>query len=535
MAGKVRHMLNRDGRYFARLVIPKDLRPFMDGKSELRTALGADYRQALKLLHGAVGALQHQIALAERRGAVAGAGVARAAPFGRYPLAANQIAAHNYQTRLAEDDELRGDSRYASFGYVDDDLVQDLRNAMAGKLGDYDLQRLVGLRVAKYRHLGNTTAEFGTTEWRTIARALCVSEYEALARTAERDDGDFIGIASHPIIANAPPPPAEQEPPLLIRDLFRDYIAKRQYDGRQKDGGKRQEPVIENLINFVKHDDARRLTWREISEWRDHLLKTLAPKTVSDIYLSAVKSLLEWARVERKIPENVAADVKQTKPKRVLSREIGYTYDEATAVIKASRSYEPLEWINGLIREHPASTAAKRWVPILCAFTGARVSEMTQLRKEDFRKVGDTHVLRITPDAGTVKAGGYRDVPIHKQIIDEGFINFVNSCDDGSLFSRSPSHDLAKQRASAKRLANSLGEWLQELKLVPEGLWPNHAFRHRFKTVGRELGSSDRVMDAICGHASKTKGDDYGDVTIVARLRVITVMPEYKIRALPVS
>ena len=57
MAGKVRHMLNRDSRYFARLVIPKGLRPFMDGKSELRTALGADYGQALKLLPGTVAAL----------------------------------------------------------------------------------------------------------------------------------------------------------------------------------------------------------------------------------------------------------------------------------------------------------------------------------------------------------------------------------------------------------------------------------------------------------------------------------------------
>ncbi len=48
MAGKVRHMVNRDGRYFARLVVPKDLRGFVD-KTELRTALGADYRQALRL------------------------------------------------------------------------------------------------------------------------------------------------------------------------------------------------------------------------------------------------------------------------------------------------------------------------------------------------------------------------------------------------------------------------------------------------------------------------------------------------------
>lgn len=143
--------------------------------------------------------------------------------------------------------------------------------------------------------------------------------------------------------------------------------------------------------------------------------------------------------------------------------------------------------------------------------------------------MGDTHILRITPDAGTVKAFGYRDVPFHKQIIDEGFLQYVASCPTSPLFSRSPSTDLERQRASAKRLANSLGERLQELKLEPVGLMPNHVFRHRFKTVGRDLGSSDRVMDAICGHASKTQGDDYGNVNIPAKLRVITVMPFYEL------
>jgi hypothetical protein len=63
MAGKVRNLLNRDGRYFARLVIPKELRPFMDGKTELRTALGPDRREALRKLPGAVAELQHRIAL----------------------------------------------------------------------------------------------------------------------------------------------------------------------------------------------------------------------------------------------------------------------------------------------------------------------------------------------------------------------------------------------------------------------------------------------------------------------------------------
>ncbi len=44
MAGKVKNLLNRDVRYFSRLVIPKDLRPFLENKVELREALGADRR-----------------------------------------------------------------------------------------------------------------------------------------------------------------------------------------------------------------------------------------------------------------------------------------------------------------------------------------------------------------------------------------------------------------------------------------------------------------------------------------------------------
>ncbi|WP_368073901.1 DUF6538 domain-containing protein [Sulfitobacter sp. SK012] len=66
MVGKVRHLVNRSGRYHARLVVPKGLRKII-GKTELRTPLGADYRQAIKLLPGSVTQLQHIIALAERK------------------------------------------------------------------------------------------------------------------------------------------------------------------------------------------------------------------------------------------------------------------------------------------------------------------------------------------------------------------------------------------------------------------------------------------------------------------------------------
>ncbi|WP_291644308.1 hypothetical protein [Bosea sp. (in: a-proteobacteria)] len=204
MAGKVQYLLNRDGRFFARLVIPKELRPFMNGRTELRTALGPDYRTAVKRLSGAVALLQHEIALAERRAVGAGE---RKVTVGRYSLAVDQIALRNYQWLLAFDDELRNrDPRYASVG-IDDLLVAKLRDGMAGRLADGELAELVGERIERYRRLGNTTSILGTDEWRTLACGICVSEYEALARAAERDEGDFTGKPAHPLIAQATPEP----------------------------------------------------------------------------------------------------------------------------------------------------------------------------------------------------------------------------------------------------------------------------------------------------------------------------------------
>lgn len=82
-----------------------------------------------------------------------------------------------------------------------------------------------------------------------------------------------------------------------------------------KDKGKRQNVAIESLRKFVKHDDARRLTKRDVRAWRDDCMKTLSAQTVGGVYLSTVRSLLNWAVENDKLPENVAAGVKQATPR----------------------------------------------------------------------------------------------------------------------------------------------------------------------------------------------------------------------------
>ncbi len=519
MAGKVRYLLNRNGRYFARLVVPADLRKILGDKTELRTPLGPDYRTALKLLPGAVAELQHQIGQAERK-AHPQTAIRHVA---RYPLMPKEIAAVNYAERLSFDELIRNtDPRYANMG-IDDQFAERLRDARSGKLDDDELRQLIGRRIERYRTLGNTSAEYGTPEWRELAIAISLSEYEALARTAERNDGDWAGQPALPHLTT-PPVETMELPPVKLRRLFADYIASRSLVGKGTEANRRWLPVIDSLIKHIGHDDAQKLTKADLRGWRDALMTKLAPKTVSDVYLASVRTILQWAVTNDRLEINVAANVRQEVPKKVRNREKGYTLTEATHILAAAKVYVPPVHDFAHVQEAPLTIAAKRWTSLLCAFSGARVVEITQLRKQDFRDESGVYVMRISPDAGTVKTGLYRDVPVHSQLIDMGFRDFVDQS-DGPLFyiaqtGRSPVR-------AARTVAAYVGKWMHANDLTVASVAPNHGWRHRFKTVGREAGIQDRVLDALTGHASTTAGDAYGDVTIATKAKAIAKLPNY--------
>ncbi|MFG6081394.1 hypothetical protein ACEUZ9_002014 [Paracoccus litorisediminis] len=558
MAGAQRYLLNRDGRFFARLVVPKELRGIV-GKSELRTPLGPDRRGAMKLLPTAVAAMQAEIAKAARQ-------VHPDRPHQRDPITTQDFGRavwQRYTAALSEDDVRRARlptpaaiedehtkvvQRFQREGFpVDRWAVLDqsldwlvMKNAQAFDQNARQA-RLATLRrelaagemhqveheIDAYLDHHGLDARTGSAERVTLAKHLMRAEIEALERTLERDRGDYGGKPADPIVK----PPAggvESLQPVRISSLWSGYVKSRVTAGFMKDGGIRQRPVIESLRKFLGHNDARQITRRNLLDWRDELLKTLSAKTTNDIYLSTVRSMLKWAHDEEQLSENVAATVRQAKPKKQRARDPGYSDKEALAILKASRVYQAKPDAFGVIREKEQSVAAKRWVPLLCAFAGARVGEMLQLRKEDVRQEGERWVIRITPEAGTMKAGHFRDVPLHRQVITLGFVDHVKDAKDGPLFHGSP--DPAKAVSAARAQSNKIAAWLHSLGLVPDGLQPSHAWRHRFKGQARELGLDMRVTDAIQGHAGKSAADDYGDISLIAKARIIEALPEYSLQ-----
>ncbi len=190
------------------------------------------------------------------------------------------------------------------------------------------------------------------------------------------------------------------------------------------------------------------------------------------------------------------------------SRLPDFTDAEARQILSAARA-TPASNAN------PSRSAAFRWVPFICAYTGCRVAEATQLRAQDVTphdSGGGFWVLRFTPEAGTIKSKKFRDVPIHPSLASSGFLAYVATIKEGPLFYDPKARRKADAESSqAQTRAGHLASWVRNIAGVtdPE-VQPSHAWRHRFKTEGRMAGIEEQYMDAITGHRPPNVGRDYG-------------------------
>jgi integrase len=554
MGGAIKNLRLKNGGYYARIVVPASLRPII-GKSELLASLGAQRRDALRALPQALARMQDELALARRT-----LEANRRPP--RRPLTEAEIAHLHYVEELAIDDADRNvgleqsklfepdlsPHRQGPFEWPADWPVEvrhrsavtspaifsawarpayfkKLKLVASGLASDDVIAATIGWAVDKFVDRGNVIAAPRTDEWRKLARILASVQLEAAQRANERDAGEYSGKPALPVL-NVPTALQADADAVPIDDLFEAYLSELARSGKGAEARRRWTPVFANLKEFLGHDDAARITRRDVLRWKDKLLETLSAKTVRNAYLASARAVLQFGVDNDRLKENAASGIKLRMTPKPVTREKGFTDAEAAALLKAAREYVPARTDNPQTHESAYVTAAKRWIPWLCAFTGARVAEMGQLRKEDVRIDDPIPHLRITSDAGAVKTGQYRDIPLHPQLLDLGFDNFVRAAPDGPLF-----YDRKSKRTSAelpaRHLSKRLSMWIRGLNILPPDIDPNHAWRHRFKTQARELGIDARVADAIQGHAARTAGENYGDVTLKAKWAAVEKLTTY--------
>jgi integrase len=290
----------------------------------------------------------------------------------------------------------------------------------------------------------------------------------------------------------------------------------------------RWRAVFLDLQSHFVDRSAGSITADEAHEWKDRLVtKERSAKTVSDIWLVAARTVFGWALKERLIQANPFVGVTVTVPKKRRLRETdAFTPEEAQMILKASLA------ITNTIRPF---AAACRWVPWLCAYTGARSGEITQLRGVDVIRREGIDAVRLTPEAGTIKTGATRTVPMHEHLIAQGFLDFVKSRGDGPLFynpERAPTAGVDPtnpRRPRAVKTRERLATWVRKIGVKDPQVRPNHAWRHTFKQIAERHQISEKVSDEITGHAPLTVGRGYGRPTLGDMAAALKKFPRYSV------
>lgn len=284
------------------------------------------------------------------------------------------------------------------------------------------------------------------------------------------------------------------------------------------------------LARFVgKEHDVASITQEDVVAWRNHRKETgTSPRTISEGDLAGTRAIFTWAVGEASLPSitfNPVLGVSMRFKEAAKTREKGFSVKEAELILRASQLP-----VAGFTQ---TGAGARRWVPWLCAFNGARVGEVGQAHsrnvfEEETPSGLKVWCLRLTPEDGSIKDDEARVIPIHPQIIEQGFLDYVKLREGKPLFYEP---GLARKEGTHHRQSDKVGErlakWVRDDLHIPPPVQPNHGWRHRFESVGRTLELRKDIVDHITGHGAADIAAEYGDYLIEALYKAICHYPRY--------
>ena len=185
-----------------------------------------------------------------------------------------------------------------------------------------------------------------------------------------------------------------------------------------------------------------------------------------------------------------------------------FTIDELNALFRSPVFLEGRRPIGG-------RGEAAFWFPIVALFTGARRTEIAQLKLGDIRQASGIHFIDFNDegdDQNLKNLSSARSVPIHRQLIEIGFLDYVDRQSRKAVASAPLWPEFEPPIGpKAKLWSKWFGRYLGE-HAVDHPSKTFHSFRHTFKRACREAGISEEIHHAFTGHSGGGVGRSYGRV-----------------------
>jgi integrase len=271
--------------------------------------------------------------------------------------------------------------------------------------------------------------------------------------------------------------------------------------------------VIKQLVSFLGHENASSLTADDLLRWKSSMVEAgLRPKTVRDAKLAPLRAILQWGVQNQLLAENVAEKITINVRAKQGEKKRSFTDEEGRIILRAA-----------LQEKDPV----RRWVPWIGAYSGARVSEICQLRREDIVEIEGIWCMKVMPEAGSVKtSGSERVIPFHPALVKSGFLEFALKRSAGPIFSNLTPDKFGKRGGNGTKV---IGRFVRQLGIGDPRISPSHSWRHRIKTLGRRHGLAQDILEAITGHGSRSVADAYGEFPIEALHRELSKIPSLQL------
>lgn len=395
-----------------------------------------------------------------------------------------------------------------------------------------------------------------------LCRGLLRALLEATRKAAAEDDGNFTFVPTDPMLADPPSRPSASPAPTTppgaapaaepagppIGSLVEPFCREKEQSA--KVSAKTLFDYRASLALFLQGvgeaTPITTITPRQVVEFKDKLLRCptnfrkrldtdsldeairlnealpedkrldlLNPKTINEKYLSNIKTFFAWAATNQHVKESPAANVRAEQPKRAAVEERHpFSLADLQTIFAAPvftgcrserRRFEPGDHRP---RDHYF------WAPLIALFTGCRLNEIGQLATADIVQLHDMPHFIIT-DAGDdqrVKSdAGKRTVPVHPELIQLGFFDYVRGVGSGRLF---PAWALGADGYYSSAFSKWFSRFLTSIGVKTDKK-SFHSFRHSFKDALREAGVVDRVQDLFMGHDDGSVARRYGSGTPV--------------------
>lgn len=337
---------------------------------------------------------------------------------------------------------------------------------------------------------------------RVVVSLGCCTQRDAVRlgtiRRAEILAGTVPGPAAPRILADedrksAAEVPATTEPPTKLRDVYDRWAATKE---RSADSLRACKLALRLFEEFTGNPPLSALTRAQGNDFRAWLIQPArgtTSKTARDRF-TWVKSLLKYAHrdleaLNRQPWEGLEIDARTTHRRRPWHATELQTLASAPV---HSAYHLPTLW--------NAGKDAAYWLPIISLYSGARLSELAQMRVGDVDRSGPVPVMRITDEGAGQRVktqASVRLVPVHSELIRLGFLKYVGARTQAGDVSLWPALPIREEKPGS-----FFSAWFCRYR---RGLgfarFPDfHSFRHNARSALASDEVPEHMIDTLIGH-----------------------------------